>query len=302
MTAPQISIVTPCLNRAHFLGEAIGSVLAQNHDGVEHIIVDGMSTDGTVELLARHPHLRVIREPDESLYDALNKGLRAATGDIIGHLNSDDLYPPGTFAEVAKAFADPQIDAVFGGAEIFEDDQSGERQTRHSFTGKTAAELSLANVTYGSPITNARFFRRRVYDRVGYLDLRYRIASDRDFLMRVALSEPRAALLDRVVYLYRMHSGSLTFHADPAAETKVREECLAIAEEYLGKPTLPPEARRCCRRWHERESAQAALRAMRAGEWARFQDYAARGLRANALWPVMFARHLGGHLLQRIRG
>ena len=66
-------------------------------------------------------------------------------------------------------------------------------------------------MTYGSPITNARFFRRRVYDRVGYLDLRYRIASDRDFLMRVALSEPRAALLDRVVYLYRMHSGSLTF-------------------------------------------------------------------------------------------
>ena len=100
----RISIVTPTLNRAHFLAQAIDSVLAQNDSDVEHIVVDGISTDGTVELLARYPHLRVIREPDTGLYDALNKGLRAATGDMIGWLNSDDLFAPDAFRCTSTMF------------------------------------------------------------------------------------------------------------------------------------------------------------------------------------------------------
>jgi glycosyltransferase involved in cell wall biosynthesis len=91
----RISIITPTLNRAAYLGEAIESVIAQDHPDVEHIIVDGMSTDGTVELLGRYPHLRVIREPDRSVYDGFNTGIRAAHGEVIMLLNSADLLPPG---------------------------------------------------------------------------------------------------------------------------------------------------------------------------------------------------------------
>ena len=94
-SAMRISIVTPTYNRAHLLEAALLSVLAQGWSDTEHIVVDGMSSDGTVELLARYPHLRVIREPDSGLYEALNKGIRAATGEVIGHLNSDDEYLPG---------------------------------------------------------------------------------------------------------------------------------------------------------------------------------------------------------------
>ena len=217
---PRISIVTPTLNRARYLGEAIDSVLAQNHPDVEHIIVDGMSTDGSAELLARHPHLRVIREPDTGLYDALNKGLRAASGEIIGHLNSDDLYAPGVFAEVADAFAAPDVDAVFGGAEVFEGDAPEHRRVVRRFARPEDIELSVFNTTVGVPITNARFFHRRVYDRVGYADLRYRIAADRDFLLRVALTAPTEVVLSQVVYHYRQHAGSLTIHSDsPHAAT-----------------------------------------------------------------------------------
>ena len=300
MASPRISIVTPCLNRARYLGAAIESVRAQNFPDVEHIVVDGMSTDGTVELLARHPHLRVIREPDTGLYDALNKGLRAASGDIVGHLNSDDLYAPGVFAAVAEAFADPQVDAVFGGAEVFEGDTPEERRVVRRFTRREEIELSVFNTTVGVPITNARFFHRRVYERVGYTDLRYRIAADRDFLLRVALTEPRAVLLDRVIYQYRMHPGSLTINRDEAAAAKVRDEYLAIAEDFLAKSELPEEARRCCRQWHERESALAALRALQGGAWTRFRYYARRGLRTNAAWPVMLARHFAGEIRDRL--
>ena len=300
MASPRISIVTPCLNRARYLGAAIESVRAQNFPDVEHIVVDGMSTDGTVELLERYPHLRVIREPDTGLYDALNKGLRAASGDIVGHLNSDDLYAPGVFAAVAEAFADPQVDAVFGGAEVFEGDTPEERRVVRRFTRREEIELSVFNTTVGVPITNARFFHRRVYERVGYTDLRYRIAADRDFLLRVALTEPRAVLLDRIIYQYRMHPGSLTINRDEAAAAKVRDEYLAIAEDFLAKPGLPEVARRCCRQWHERESALAALRALQGGAWTRFRYYARRGLRTNAAWPVMLARHFAGEIRDRL--
>ena len=195
MSLPRISIVTPTLNRARYLGEAIESVLAQDYANFEHIIVDGMSTDGTLELLARYPHVRLIREPDSGLYDALNKGLRAASGEITGHLNSDDLYPRGVFAGIAAAFADARVEAVFGGAEIFEEAAG----VRLRVTDRDEIALSFRNVTMRNPITNARFFRRRVYDRVGFNETRYRISSDRDFLLRVALAQPQAVLLERVV-------------------------------------------------------------------------------------------------------
>jgi glycosyltransferase involved in cell wall biosynthesis len=291
----RISIVTPTLNRAQYLGEAIESVLAQGHDHVEHIVVDGMSTDGTEALLARYPQLRVIREPDTGLYDALNKGLRAATGEIIGHLNSDDLYPAGTFAEVMAAFADSSVEAVYGGAEIFQ----GEGKVVQSFTSAAEKALSFENVTVGAPITNARFYRRSVYERVGYCDLGYRAAADRDFLFRVALANPKAALLDRIVYRYRWHDDSLTFMDDPIREAKWREEYLRIAEHYLVQADLPEAARECCRRWHRRESAQAATQALLAGRFRQWSACAARGWRWNRSWPFTFARHLGGALAGR---
>ena len=82
MSSPRLSIVTPCLNRAATIGAAIDSVLEQRHPSFEHIIIDGGSTDGTAEVLARYPHLTVIREKDRNLYDAINKGLRAVRGDL----------------------------------------------------------------------------------------------------------------------------------------------------------------------------------------------------------------------------
>lgn len=298
----RLSIITPTLNRAHFLAEAIESVLTQNDPDVEHIVVDGMSKDGTAEMLARYPHLRVIREPDAGLYDAMNKGLRAATGEWIGWLNSDDLFAPDTFQRVREVTGDPAIEAAYGRAEIFMDGPadavSGRLATARRLSARSP-ELTFENVTMGAPNPNARFFRRSVYDRVGFCDLRYRVASDRDFLLRVAMLNPLAAILDGIVYRYRWHAESLTFADDPVGEQKVRDEFMAIAEEFLARADLPESARGPLRRWHQQESAASATSAVLRGEWRCGGDYAARGVGINPAWPVMFARHLGGAMLGR---
>ena len=111
---PKVSIITPSYNRAGMIETAIQSVLSQNYPEVEHIIMDGGSTDGTLEVLKKYPHLRVVSEPDQGMYDALNKGLNLAHGEIIGFLNTDDFYAPGVFAKIALQFSEKTVDAVAG--------------------------------------------------------------------------------------------------------------------------------------------------------------------------------------------
>ena len=93
----KISIITASLNRKKFIGAAIESVLAQNYPNFEHWIIDGGSSDGTLAFLKQYPHLKVLSEPDRGVYDAWNKGIARASGEVVGFLNTDDQYTPGTF-------------------------------------------------------------------------------------------------------------------------------------------------------------------------------------------------------------
>jgi glycosyltransferase involved in cell wall biosynthesis len=101
---PLISVITPCLNTASFVGGAIDSVLAQSYPRFEHIVVDGGSQDGTVEVLQRYPHVKWISEPDRGQSDAMNKGFALSKGEIIVYLNADDFFEPLAFAAVAQEF------------------------------------------------------------------------------------------------------------------------------------------------------------------------------------------------------
>jgi len=117
---PSISIVTPSFNQAAFLNEALLSVRQQDYSCLEHIVVDGGSSDDSTEILKGHSetpgweHLQWVSEPDRGQSDALNKGFARARGEIIGWLNSDDRYRPNCFTAVAKAFQDPDVDIVYG--------------------------------------------------------------------------------------------------------------------------------------------------------------------------------------------
>jgi glycosyltransferase involved in cell wall biosynthesis len=293
VAGPLLSIITPTLNRARYLGEAIESVCAQGFADFEHIIVDGGSTDDTPAVLARHPHLRVIREPDKGLYDAMNKGLRAARGKFVGILNSDDLYAPGVFARAVVAGGESEV--ISGGAEVFSDQATVLRAVR------TPADiaLDLRNVLSGIPLLNARFFRRSFIEGVGEFDLAYRIAADREWLFRAVLAKPRETIVPELFYRYRQHDGSLTFDDADRSSLAYREEHAAFAEKHLARTTLPAEVRRKLRRYHTRESVSVAAVHWQAGRREQVQEWARRGREQNALWPLWFAKRLAGQALGR---
>lgn len=251
-TKPLISIITPCLNRAHMLAEAIESVLNQDYDNVEHIIIDGGSTDGTLELLKKYKHIKLISEPDKNLYDGLNKGIRLAKGEIIGHLNSDDCYEANCFSSIVNQFNhNPDIDSVCGGASIFEYNPLGEKKTKAIFNHSIYKDLRLDTITYGMPIINARFFRKAVYDKIGHYDIQYRIASDREFLLRAYIADIKTLKLEEVIYHYRHHAGSLTINnSKPHLSDELHPEYLKILTDYRNTESLPKEVYHACRNWH----------------------------------------------------
>jgi glycosyltransferase involved in cell wall biosynthesis len=150
---PLISIITPSLNRADFIEEAVQSVINQDYPFVEHIIVDGGSSDVTLEILENYPRLRVVSELDEGIYDALNKGIVLAQGDILGFLNSDDYYEPYVFSEIINIFKkNPNIDAVVGGIDIQEKDPNDNWKTLLTFPTISHQNLWY-RLTIGSPNT-----------------------------------------------------------------------------------------------------------------------------------------------------
>jgi len=251
--------------------------------------MDGGSTDGTLDVLDHYPHLRIFSQPDEGIYDALNKGLRLAHGEVIGFLNTDDLYEPGIFGTVAQMFKDnPDIDALVGGASIFYQKFPGEWVTLTTFPCILREEL-LARSTKGAPIFNAWFFRKRLFDGVGLFDTRYLYVADRDFLIRMAFQNRIYASLDSPFYHYRMHPGSYTLSGQDSGEDAFMFECRALAERYIHRQGISPKALKCFRAWHSQITAEQILTAWRKKALGRISEYMLMGLRYNYLgWPKIF--------------
>ncbi|NMJ42853.1 glycosyltransferase [Roseomonas sp. JC162] len=297
MTAPRFTIVTPCLNRAATIGAAIESVLAQNHPSVEHIIVDGGSTDGTAEVLARYPHLTVVREKDRNLYDAINKGLRRATGDIVGLLNSDDLYAPGAFAAAEVALADPSIQMVIGAAEFFTERDGREVVTRH-LSGAAAVGLTEANAIGNVTTMNAAFYRRPLIEAVKGFDDRFPLAADKDFWLRLVLLAPRHVIIPDTVIRYRSHAGSLTFAAGDLRD-KLSRHLLELARTRLAE-TPPASAERAAyRRWHAWAVGYRAMVQARASGIGTALRTMAAGFALDPAWPLRFLAQLPRHWRDR---
>lgn len=297
-----VSIITPCLNRRSMVADAVESVLTQDHPAVEHIIVDGGSTDGTLDVLARYPHLRVVSEPDRGLYDAINKGIRLARGEILGHLNSDDLYRPNVLGAVAEAFArDAALESVAGGAEVFADENGhggGDGRVLARINDPGIKQLSIADIVRGVPLTNARFFRRSLYDRVGGYDIRFPIVADRDFLLRAVLAGMRRAVLPQIVYRYRSHDGSLTFGTAAARERYLRE-FVTVAAIRLAETAGDPAAASAYRRWHAWAAGYLAADLIRQGRVREAWRPAADAFARDAWWTGRFALQLPAHALGR---
>ena len=261
MPAPQFSIITPSLNGARFLAEMVESVRAAG-PGVafEHLVLDAGSTDGTREILARYPHLRVVEGADEGSHDAMNRGLALARGEIVGFINTDDRYAPGILGAVAERFAaEPPLDTLMGRAMLIAE-RGDTWQVLGQYPLCRGGGLDLDDLMYGIPCFNARFFRRRVFAGLGGFDLHFSFAADRHFLLRLALSGARGAVLDRPCYFYRSHGRSRTLDATRSNAQTICREHTAIAEALLVGGGASSARRRALCGWHAYEVARAALR------------------------------------------
>lgn len=179
----KISIITAVYNREQTVGQAIASVAAQNYEEVEHIIVDGGSSDGTLDKVhsLAHPGMRVISERDDGIYDALNKGVRTATGDIVGLMHSDDFFADEhVLRKVADAFTRMEADAVYGDLDYVAADDTT-RVIRH-WKSKSFSPRILSQGWM--PPHPTLFMRRETMINLGLYNTDYRIAADYDAVLR----------------------------------------------------------------------------------------------------------------------
>jgi glycosyltransferase involved in cell wall biosynthesis len=282
-----ISIITPSYNRMGLIEQAIQSVLAQNYPCLEHIIIDGSSTDATLDLLAHYPHLKVISEPDRGMYDALNKGIKLARGEIIGFLNTDDLYAPAVFQPVAELFGNAEVDAVAGRADIFGVNEAGDLETISEIPLSSPDHL-LEQMVFGPPGFNAWFFRRSLFGRIGVFDEEYRISGDREFMIRLALAGIVYERVDWLIYHYRRHTGALTFNWDGEFFSEIVQEHLKMTDGFLQNGGLREKAKRYFRNLRTRDTVEVTISLLHRRQLAKAWFFASAGLRTNWGWPLNF--------------
>lgn len=227
-----ISVITVVLNRVRTISTAIDSVQLQNYPYLEHVIVDGGSTDGTIEVIKNRIKKGAIflSESDEGIYDAINKGICLSSGEIIGLLHSDDYFTDkNVIADIISAFNDPEIDAVYGDLEYIARDNPSKviRYWR-------AGPFSRAKLNKGwMPPHPTIFLRRRVFERHGLYDLRYRISSDYDAILRYFGSEGmRAVYIPKV--LVRMRLGGVSNASMSHIFLKIREDYRILLRNEVG--------------------------------------------------------------------
>lgn len=227
-----ISVITATWNCAATMGDCLDSVAEQNWTNREHVVIDGGSRDGTVEVLdARRSELSVlVSEPDNGIYDALNKGIARASGDVVGFLHADDVYAgPDVLAHVAEAFADPSVTAVYGDLQYVRKDD-----TNHVVRHWKSAPFSRRRLAWGwMPPHPTLYVRREWYERIGGFDTRYRIAADY-FSILTMFSHPEFKAVYLPEVLVKMRLGGESNRSLGNILCKSREDLDALRRSGVG--------------------------------------------------------------------
>ena len=179
----KISIITVVYNNAETIEETILSVASQSYRDIEHIVVDGVSTDGTMDVVRRHREkiAKLVSEPDEGIFDAMNKGIRLATGEVIAFLNADDIYADNAVLEqVALAFSDPSVGACYADL-VYVDPVNLNKVVRFWKSQDYKPGLFQRGWVPAHPTF---FARKKVYDEYGGFDVAYRLAADFELMLR----------------------------------------------------------------------------------------------------------------------
>ncbi|MBX9810893.1 MAG: glycosyltransferase [Burkholderiales bacterium] len=223
----KVSIITPSFNQGQFIERTLQSVACQTGAEIEHVVFDGGSTDNTIDILKRFsPPVRWVSEKDKGQTNAVNKGIRATSGEIIGWLNSDDIYYPGAVARVAALFdANPEIDVVYGDAfHIREDNSIIEHYPTENWDFERLKQVCFI-------CQPATFFRRSVVERFGMLDETLNYCMDYEYWLRLASCGARFSRLQQPLAGSRFYAETKTL----GARKKVHAEINRMMQSLFGK-------------------------------------------------------------------
>ncbi len=204
----KVSIITSCFNREATIGDAIESVLSQTYPDIEYIVIDGASKDNSWAVIQRYKEgiAQMVSERDRGMYEGINKGLKRATGDIIGLIHSDDfLFSKETIAHIVRKFEETGADLVYGNG-LFVDAKDTQKVVRNWISGS----YSKGKMKRGwLPLHPTVYIRRECIERLGMYDESFKIAADSDFLVRYLYEgNLKVAYLDE--YIVRMRMGGLS--------------------------------------------------------------------------------------------
>ncbi|HEY5571887.1 MAG TPA: glycosyltransferase family 2 protein [Anaerolineales bacterium] len=232
---PLVTIVTPSLNQGAFLEAAIRSVLEQDYGNLEYLIIDGASTDNSLEILRKYAHRLAYweSEPDRGQAHAINKGLKRAKGQILGWLNSDDVLLPDTVSRAVEILRkDPELDVVYGRLERID---SNGKAVPTPLLPKDRVEFDPSNAI-GECVVNqpGSFWRRSIMEQVGYLDEQLTYAFDYEYWVRILLGGGKFKRLPHPVAKFRLSPGSKTV----GQTGRAAREHLKVIDQILAEPGL----------------------------------------------------------------
>lgn len=228
---PLVSVITPSLNGRQYLPRLLACVSQQTYQPVEHIIIDGQSTDGSQEFLKRVDSAshRLIVHKDQSMYEAINRGIKASTGEIVGYLNVDDLYFPTTLEIVVNCFAkQPLVDIFF--SDVISVDEAKKSFSLYGYASHqyTSSRLAL-DQSIGQPSV---FFRRRVVDTIGLFDDRLKLVADLEYWMRAAAQKLKFKKINQFLSLDCRHEGMLR----DERRSELTRELAQVRDKYFKYP------------------------------------------------------------------
>jgi glycosyltransferase involved in cell wall biosynthesis len=209
---PKISIITPSWNQESFIERTIRSVLDQEYPNLEYIVMDGGSTDGTVEVLRKYEgRLHWTSEKDKGQTDAINKGITRSTGDIIAYLNSDDIYEPGALRKVADHFnAHPEVMWLTGKCRIIDERDREIRRPITAYKNFLLRHYSYSLLLVANPVSQpATFWRRSVISEFGLFYETEHLVMDYDYWLRIGKKYP-PAVLDGYLAAFRVYAATKT--------------------------------------------------------------------------------------------
>ena len=234
----KFTLITATYNSSGVIEDCLNSVAEQDYFDKEHLVIDGNSADETLSILNRHqsknPEIKVLSEPDSGIYDALNKGVSLATGDILGFVHSDDLLAqPDILSKITKCFQLNKIDGVFGDL-IYVDKNNSSKNLRYWKSCDFDRKLLVRGWMPAHPTL---FLRKEVYQKHGCFDLSYKIASDYDFMLRI-LKDPALKFVYLPEVITKMRMGGASNRSFKNLIQKSREDYNILKRNNFSFPVL----------------------------------------------------------------